>query len=148
MPDLPFVGRDRSGGHNDTATTVFVRLIGGHGIGAVADCIKCPDQVHLDRADKFSEIMHAVFAQQFFGDPDSGGRNQNMQAAVCFHRRLNGGGDLGIIGHVCLHELDAGAKLLRQFVAAFFVDVGDDNPGAVVPPACGPWLRPVLMRLR
>src|SRR3954467_532657 len=104
---LTFIGRDRRGSNDYAATIIFVRLVGGHSISTVADNIKSANQVDLNGADKFLQIMHAIFAQQFFSNANSGGGDEDMQPSVLADGRLDSCGNLRVVRHVGLDELDA-----------------------------------------
>src|SRR5262249_36497237 len=125
LADLSFIRSHGSRGDDDAASTVFIGLIGGHGIGGVANRIKNPHQVDLDGSDELSQVMKSILADQLFRDTDSGGGYQEMKSTLLFDNALDGGRHLGRVSDISLDERDVASELLGQFFAGLFIDVSN-----------------------
>src|SRR6185437_8977385 len=127
LADLAFISRNGSSGDDDAATTVFIGLIGAHGVGGVADGVKGPDEVDLDGANELAKIVHAVFAEKLLRDADARCCDEKVKSILLFGRTFNRGGDLSSVSDVSLGESDVSAKFLRKRLAACFIYVSDGD---------------------
>ena len=100
LPDLTFIGRDRSGRDDDAAFPVSERVERGHFRRGDPQHVEAADQIDFDDASKHIERQRAVAPDDAPGGADASAIDGDARRAVPLARRRNGRFNRGSVAHV------------------------------------------------
>ena len=131
LADLAIPGRHRSRVDDHAAFAGGVGFALAHRLGGNADHVESANEVDVDDAREVGQLLRAVLVQHLFGDADAGAVDQALQAAEARQRLRHAGQGIGLGADIGALKRGAGAELDSQRSAAFGIQVGDDDIGAL-----------------